>query len=649
MDQFLAAIVTGLSTGSIYAIAALGLVLTNKTSGVFNFAHGTQAAVGAFIMWELWKVHHWPWPVAAAAALVLAGLLGGLMLERMAFGLGDKPTANRVVATVGLLVVLQGLLMIRYGAATIQMPPFLPTRTVHLLGVSISYQQIIVFVLAAAAAAGLGWFFRTARTGVAMHAVVDDPALLSLQAINPAQVRRSAWMIGSCFAAASGALMAPSLGLDATLLTLLVIQAFGAAAIGWFNNLPLTYVGGIAVGVAQELTKFLVSRDVVTRNVNAQILQPLPSNVPFIVLFVVLLVAPRHRLVERGARVVRRERPTRPFPWQVVAATSLVAGVFLVVLPHLDQNRLPVFTTAAAYVVIFVSLHLLVRTSGQVSLAHMAFAAVGAAAFAHAQHAGVPFFGALLFAGLVAVPVGALIAIPAIRLSGLYLAIATFGFGILVQNLFFPTFLMFGGELTQRVNRPSFARGDLAYYYLVLAVAVACCLLVLAVRRGRLGRLLRGLADSPTAVAAHGASVNVVRTLAFCISAFLAGVAGALIGPVTGSATGGTYNYLISVLLIAVLFMAGRRPVLSAFIAAAVYMVGPSYSTGANTQPWTQVIFGGLAIAVAMGVVDALRKRWFETARAHERDRAAPLGASRLLAPAGATNPVATPNTAATP
>src|SRR6185312_6359031 len=116
------------------------LVLTNKTSGVFNFAHGTQAAAGAFVMWELWKVQGWPWPVAALAALLLAGILGGLLLERVAFALADKPTANRVVATVGILVALQGLIMLRYGAATIQMPSFLPLSTFRLGGVRVSYQ-----------------------------------------------------------------------------------------------------------------------------------------------------------------------------------------------------------------------------------------------------------------------------------------------------------------------------------------------------------------------------------------------------------------------------------------------------------------------------------------------------------------------------
>jgi ABC-type branched-subunit amino acid transport system permease subunit len=231
----------------------------------------------------------------------------------------------------------------------------------------------------------------------------------------------------------------------------------------------------------------------------------------------------------------------------------------------------------------------------------------------------MPFGISVLLAGLAAVPVGAVIAVPAIRLSGVYLAIATFGFGILVQNLAFPSFLLFGPRLTQIADRPSFASGDDAYYYLVVVLALVACLAVVVVRRSRLGRCLRALADSPAAVAAQGANGNVVRVLVFCISAFLAGVGGALIGPITGSASGVTFSFSVSLILIAVLFIAGRRPVVSAFVAAGAYIVAPSYVHSENAGTWTQIVFGVAALAVACGVPALLRDRWFGSSRAAER------------------------------
>jgi branched-subunit amino acid ABC-type transport system permease component len=605
IDNVLPFIVTGLGTGSIFAIAAMGLVLTYKTSGVFNFGHGALAAAGAYLTWDLWVQRGWPWPFALAAAVAIVGIVGGFVLERVAVGLADKPAAMRVVATVGLLLSVQAALTIHYGSASIPMDFFLPSDTVAVGSVNIRYEQIIVFGLAAVCAAGLALFFRRTKLGVAMQGVVDDPALLGLQAVSPIRVRRSAWMIGSCFAAFSGALLAPTLNLDATLLTLLVVQAFGAAAIGRFDSLPLVYVGGLVIGVGQELTKYVVSKPALVDHVNPQVLQPIPSNVPFLVLFVVLLVARRSAFPERGALVVKRVRPPRAVPRElgIPGAGALLA--VLVLLPALVPGaRMPLYMTGLAYVVLFASLHLLVRTSGQVSLCQMAFAAVGAAASVHAQEHGAPFLVAVLLAGLVALPVGAFISLPAVKLSGVYLAIATFGFGILIERIFFPSSLMFGAQQSAPAPRPGWAEGDTAYYYLVLTVALLAVGTLLVVHRSRLGRLLRALADSPAAVVAHGTRANVLRLLAFCVSAFLAGVSGAVLVPVTGSASGLSFNFGTSLLLLAVLILAGRRPLVAPFVAPLAMIVIPGYITNAEALKYLPIVFGVSAVLLATGTLE---------------------------------------------
>ncbi|WP_344604182.1 ABC transporter permease [Sporichthya brevicatena] len=608
IDNLLPFIVTGLSTGSVFAIAAMGLVLTYKTSGVFNFGHGALAAAGAYVTWDLWVQRGWPWPLALLTAVAAVGIVGGFVLERVAVGLADKPAALRVVATVGVLLAVQAALTIHYGSASIPMDYFLPSETVEVGSVNIRYEQMIVFVVALGCAVGLALFFRRTRLGVSMQGVVDDPALLGLQAVSPIRVRRSAWMIGSCFAAFSGALLAPTLNLDATLLTLLVVQAFGAAAIGRFDSLPLVYAGGLAIGVGQEVTKYVVSKDFLVDNVDPQLLQPLPSNVPFLVLFVVLVVARRSAFPERGAKVVKRERPPRPMPRQVVTGGATAALVLLVLVPALvSGSRMPLYSTGLAYVVLFASLHLLVRTSGQVSLCQMAFAAIGAAASVHAQDAGAPFLLAVLIAGLIALPVGAFISLPAVKLSGVYLAIATFGFGILVERIFFPSDLMFGAQQSQSAPRPGWAEGDTAYYYVVLTVALLAVGSLVLVHRSRLGRLLRALADSPAAVVAHGTRANVLRLFAFCFSAFLAGVSGAVLVPVTGSASGLSFNFGVSLMLLAVLILAGRRPLVAPFVGAAAMIVVPGYVTNAEALEYLPIVFGVSAVLLATG---ALERGW---------------------------------------
>jgi ABC-type branched-subunit amino acid transport system permease subunit len=384
--------------------------------------------------------------------------------------------------------------------------------------------------------------------------------------------------------------------LDASLLTLLVVQAFGAAAVGAFTSLVWTYAGGLLIGVGGSLaTKYLAQHAA---------LRGLPANLPFLVLFVGLLATPRRLLAEQRTPQRRTERP----PWQPssgVRITALTIGAaLLLVAPRIAGTRLSTYTSGLTFVILFVSLGLLVRTSGQVSLCHMAFAAVGASTFAHALHAGLAWPLALLAGGLMAVPIGAIVAIPAIRLAGVYLAVATFGFGILLERIFYGTFLMFGAANSLKVHRPAIAGlhldTDTRYYYVVLAAAVLCCGVVVIVRRSRLGRLLRALADSPASLTAHGVNTNLTRLFVFCISAFLAGIAGALAGPITGSASALSFDFSVSLVLLAVLAIAGRQPVVSAFIAATLYAVAPAYLTTTKANTYAQLVFGVLAVGAAI-------------------------------------------------
>ena len=587
-------IVTGVATGSIYGIAAMGLVLTYKTAGIFNFSHGALAAASAYVFYELHGRHGLSWPLALAIVLLVVGPLSGLLLELLMRRLAEVTSAMRIVATVGLLLVVQGFAQYRYGSAALTFKQFLPERLYHVGGVAVSADQIIVTVLGAAAAAGLFALFRWTRLGIAMRGVVDNAALLDLAGTNPRRVRRASWMIGNSFAALSGALLAPKIGLDPILLTLLVVQAFGAAAVGGFTSLPLTYAGGLLIGVLGAVSTKYVA--------DLPSLSGLPPALPFIVLFVVLVFTPRGRLVDAAVRRSSRsggERPTLP-PVAVWAGRAALL-VALVAVPHVVSTRLPVYTSALINGLVFVSLRPLIRTSGQVSLAHAGFAAIGAASFAHFAHGlGLPWAVALVGAGLVAVPVGAFLALPAIRLSGLYLALATFGFGILLERLVFGMGIMFGVSGIRIAPRPALGLVDLAsdkgFYYVCLIVVVAATALMGLVYRSRLGRLLEGLAESPLALTVNGADVNVSRVLVFCISAFLAGIAGALFAASSGHISGIGFNAFQSLTWVAVLMVAGRGQVSSVVIAAGLLTVAPSYIQSATYRDLQPVMFGALAL-----------------------------------------------------
>jgi ABC-type branched-subunit amino acid transport system ATPase component/branched-subunit amino acid ABC-type transport system permease component len=629
-------IVAGLTTGSVYGLAGVGLVLTYKTSRVFNFAHGALATVSAFLFYTLHVRHGVPWPVAAIVCLILAGPGLGLVFEFIARVLTGSSLAVRVASTVGALLIVQAAVTLIYGTtATRQVPPFLGNAKFRIGSTILTQDKLTIWVIAFVATAGLYLFFRFARNGMAMRAVVDNPELLDLAGTSPTRVRRWSWAIGVTFAAASGLLLAPLINLDGTTLTLLIVQAFGAAAIGAFTSLPLTYVGGLAIGVAASLA---------TKYFTHGFWAGLPAALPFLVLFVVLLVAPKRRLAER-APVIPRQLATWTAPARVQLLGGGVLVVFLLFVPSFAGIHLDDWTTFLAGIIIFLSLGLLVRTSGQVSLCQISFTAIGAAAFSHlAVGRGLPWLVALLLAGLIAVPIGALLAIPAIRLSGLYLALATFGFGIFLSYMFYSQTYMFGHlniGLTEPRPHLSWLNldSDKGYYYLVLVMAIIATALVVFLVRSRLGRLLRALADSPNGLATGGTSIQVTRVLVFCISAFLAAVGGALAASAVSTVTADSYQPLTSLTLFAlIIIVVGGAPWYAVLAAGGLYII-PSYLTSPNTSTWLSLLFGLSALLYAL-TPPAMRGVPATIASALDRFRRKPRAVTPTAVAVGTTSTV---------
>ena len=310
MNALLPFVILGITAGSVYGLTGTGLVLTYKTAGIFNFAQGAVATTGAYAFYILHDdVLRLPAVPTALICVFVVGPVLGLGMEAMARRLADASATMKVVATVGLVLVVQGFFSATFGTLARTFPAWLPQHTFGVGGVFIGADQVIITGIALAATVALFLFFRLTRLGLAMRGVVDNPELLDLGGTSPAVVRRWAWIIGSSFAVLAGVLLAPTLNLDATVLTLLVVQAFGAAAIGRFSSLPLTYVGGLAVGIiASVATKYVVA--------GSAALAGLPASIPFIVLFVVLIFTPRSKLADR--------RVSRPRPAAVYAAPARV-------------------------------------------------------------------------------------------------------------------------------------------------------------------------------------------------------------------------------------------------------------------------------------------------------------------------------------
>jgi branched-subunit amino acid ABC-type transport system permease component len=629
MRNLLPFIIIGIATGAVYALAAMGLVVTYTTSGIFNFAHGAVAMFAAYIFYTLRVDVGLPTWLAAAIAILGVAPAIGVIIDRILLPkfTGGSASAS-IVVSLGLLVALQGTAIAIYGGQTRSVAALFPTSTFEVLDVRVGWDQLIVVGIAVGVALALGLFFKTTQLGLQTQAVVGDRALTGLVGVDAKAVTTFSWILGTVLAGLAGVLFAPLVGLDAVLLTLLVVQAFAAAVIGRLRSLPLANIGAYGLAILQALcTKWVAT---------VPSLRGLPSSVPFIVLFLVLVVSKKGRFAEvkdESAKAeTRRSLPgaavrTSRLPWRALAGLT----AFALLLPSvLSPAKLLTASATVVFVLIFASLGLLVGLSRQVSLCHAVFAVFGAAALAHLQSAGIPYLLALLLAGLVVVPIGALIAIPAIRLSGLFLALATFGFGVLAESLLFTTGAVFGSDGVAYVARPALFQSDRAFYYFLVAVVAAGLVVIEAVRVTRLGRILRAMADSPTALQAIRVNPTASRVMVFCLSAFLAAVSGGLLGSLIRSVNLASFGFFNSLVWLTVLVMAGASSLGGSVLAAVLLVAAPAMVTSSTFVEWQPVAFGlgavvlsqtpnGLMTFLRMPDITALaeRSRWRLAANRH--------------------------------
>jgi ABC-type branched-subunit amino acid transport system permease subunit len=249
----------------------------------------------------------------------------------------------------------------------------------------------------------------------------------------------------------------------------------------------------------------------------------------------------------------------------------------LVIPPMLSASNLYLLSAGIAYSVAVLSLVVLVGLVGQFSLAQAAFMGVGALSAGHlVSGAHVPFLLAVPLGGLLTVPVGMLAALPALRVTGVYLAVATLGFGQALDTLFFHTAVN-GGSAGGGVPlpRPAALAGPVHYYWFELLVLLALIAFVCMFRTRRAGRNLAAVRESEVAAQSVGISVVWAKVGAFALSAFIAGVAGVLYAGLSEVASGASYSSFDSISLMAVGVIGGLGSAAGAVIAGVLKTMGP--------------------------------------------------------------------------
>ena len=559
MRDFLSFTIIGIVTGSIYAVAASGLVLTYTTSGIFNFAHGGIGMFMAFTYWELRFNRNLPAPLAIFLVVLVIAPIFGAVIERVLMRhLHGRATGTSLVVTIGLMVMLMGLAQGIWPPASRQFLPFFGSDSgFRLGGIFVTTHEVITIGVTAAVAAFFWYLLNRTRMGVAMRAVVDDRNLAALNGASPARVSMMSWAMGASTAAVAGILIAPFLNLEILKLTLLVVVAYAAAVVGKLKSLPMTFAGALILGL---LTGYLEFPFLHTDSIPG-----LRGALPTIMLFVVLLLLPEERL--RVGRLAGEKGPRVPSFTESLQGGLVLIVVALGVSFLLSDSELVRAGQGLALSVVMLSLVILTGYGGQVSLAQMTFVGIGAFAMARFGAGGSPL--GLLMAPLLAAPLGALVAIPALRLQGLYLALTTMAFGVLAEEMLFPRSWLFGSGAREvprlEVFGISFA-GEQTFFVLLAVAFAILAVVVLMLRRGRFGRLVSAMRDSPSACTTLGVNLTTTKLGVFALSAAMAGFAGALYGGLRGSAQTNDFLMFQSLPLLLMAVIGGITTVSGALI-----------------------------------------------------------------------------------
>ena len=571
MSQFLSLTVAGVATyGCVYALTAMGLVVTYTTSGIFNFAQGAIGMIGAFLYWQFSQSAGWPtWLSFLLVVFVVAPLLGATIERLIVRRLESAALEARLTVTIALLLLgIAVATAIWDPRVARRVPQFFNGKQVSIGGVVLTWHQLIIVGLSAVAALALRLFFYRTRAGIATRAVVDDRELAALTGATPARYAQLGWAMGCALAAVAGILIAPLVNLDITNLTLLVINGYAAAMVGRLRSLPLTFVGAIALGLAQSYAVgYLPVGDIWTY---------IEQVIPMLFLLVVILVLPQSRA--SLARRVKVRAPRVVGLRESLVTSAVFLGVALVVAVTLSPSNLSYADRGLALAIIMLSIVMLTGYGGQVSLCQLTFAGLGAFAMSKVGGTGGSLLGILAAVGLAA-GVGTLVALPALRLRGLYLALATLAFAYGMDNAFFNNIRVFGVSLSLPVARPHVPgiafRSNGSYLILLSVVFAALAVGLLAVRRSRFGRRLLAVNDSPSACLTLGIGMVRTKLAVFTLSAAVAGLGGALYGGSQGAIAPNDFTFLVSLTLLLLAVAWGVRTIAGMLVGGVLFALGP--------------------------------------------------------------------------
>jgi len=548
MAFWLSLILAGIGTGCIYSLAGMGIVLTYKATGIFNFAHGAIAMFVAYILWQMNSEWHISLAIAAPVTLLIVGPGIGLILERVIFRPLQRrgaSTSEKLVATLGVFLFLVGLALKIWTGTERHGPQLVSNKPIHITqNLIIGADRLAVVIMVAVISALLYVLFHWTHLGTKIRAVVDRRELSELAAINSNRIAALSWAMGAALAGLTGVLLAPD-GLDPVRLTLLVIETFSIAVVARLVSIPVAVAAGVLLlGVLQSLlTQFNPTVSPIFHfhwpHWFTETIASLKPNLSVVILFAALLIYRKLDEVGEGGSGVSRfisrsigGGGKRRVETRVAVG---VVGLVLVLLPFmLNDINIAYGQEMLALMVVFVSIVVITGFSGHITLGQAAFAGMGSFVSVRVSNElGIPVIFSMVIGGLVAVLVGLIAGFPALKRKGLFLGLTTLAIGVLAYSLVFVSNIFAKGSAGLTVHRPSIfgmsLNGDKAFYWFELACVALAMLAANNLRKGRLGRILAAMRDSETAAKSIGIDLRAYKLFIFGASAFIAGIGGALI------------------------------------------------------------------------------------------------------------------------
>ena len=608
---YLVQALTGLSSASALFLVASGLSIIFGVTRVVNFAHGSFYMLGAYIAYTL--VEHlagafgfWVAVLLAGVGVGIIGVVVELLILRRVY---QAPELFQLVATFGVILVIQDLALLVWGAEDLFGPaaPGLE-GTVNILGTRLPEYDLALIVLSLLVLGALWLLFHRTRWGTLVRAATEDREMVGALGVNQAWLFTGTFFLGSMLAGLGGAAQLPKGGADLLMDFNILAAVFVVVVVGGMGSIPGAFLAAVLISELGAFGILVIPQSTLV--------------LMFVVMAVVLIFRPwgllgRPEAPGQHGQVGPPEPPLRPPPPRLRAAGLVLLAALLALPAFADDFTLVLAVEIAIMALFAASLHFAMGPGGMVSFGHAAFFGGGAyAAALLVKYAGSPMEVALLFAPAMAGVLALVFGWFCVRLTGVYLAMLTLAFAQVGWSIVFQWGEVTGGDDGILGIWPSeWASDRLAFYYLSVLASAGGILALQYVLHSPFGYAMRACRDSVVRSASIGIDVQRQQWFAFAFSGMLAGLAGGLFVFSKGSVFPDEMSIPRSFDALIMVLLGGVKTLL-----------GPI--AGASTFTWLQdeigrfeywrLILGALIIAIVVafpqGIAGFLRARagpWF--------------------------------------